>query len=541
MRRSRLTIAVVSLGVVCCVLAGGDARRKRGAQRPISKPVKITVAKETTWILGPVNPDGTVNYVAYLDAKFKAGITPENNAAIPLLRALGPRSLPPATKRRTLERLGIFPLPDKGNYFMSLSTYLWNRLAKSKDPAERAAFDATDARESKNLVAARTRPWSRQDYPILAKWLLANEKPLKLVRLATQRPRWYVPILSAAKSPDLIDFGSYAHTVPLSAGRALAARSMLEWNKGNFNKAKADWLTLHRLARLMSQGPTFIDRLRGMHLEMHAVAAWGGLVRENRLTKTRAKGLLADIRALPPLPSPVEALDEHGRFVLLDMVTIVSGQRTSNVRTAVEVLGFEIKDPPNITADLVDWDVVLRRHNSAHDRLVGAWRKRPFAEARKQFAGLSRDAKEMSEAVSSLNTPGAVAAFRARLASVSPAKARRMRSDLVAKSLLTMLFMSLDMPFHEKWLARTARPRLAVVSLALAVHKAEHGRWPARLAQLEPRLLKSIPDDPFTDKPLIYKRHGSGYVLYSVGPNVKDDGGAKDRKKKADDIAVHVK
>jgi hypothetical protein len=31
--------------------------------------------------------------------------------------------------------------------------------------------------------------------------------------------------------------------------------------------------------------------------------------------------------------------------------------------------------------------------------------------------------------------------------------------------------------------------------------------------------------DPFSDKPLIYRRTGDNFILYSLGPNFEDDGG----------------
>ncbi|HLJ57486.1 MAG TPA: hypothetical protein VKT77_20780 [Chthonomonadaceae bacterium] len=33
------------------------------------------------------------------------------------------------------------------------------------------------------------------------------------------------------------------------------------------------------------------------------------------------------------------------------------------------------------------------------------------------------------------------------------------------------------------------------------------------------------PHDPFTSQPLHYRRDGQGFVLYSVGQDLKDDGG----------------
>ncbi len=37
--------------------------------------------------------------------------------------------------------------------------------------------------------------------------------------------------------------------------------------------------------------------------------------------------------------------------------------------------------------------------------------------------------------------------------------------------------------------------------------------------------MKAIPIDPFSDKPLVYKRTEDGFTLYSVSENLTDDGG----------------
>jgi hypothetical protein len=62
-------------------------------------------------------------------------------------------------------------------------------------------------------------------------------------------------------------------------------------------------------------------------------------------------------------------------------------------------------------------------------------------------------------------------------------------------------------------------------ALALRAYQIEHGQYPDSLAQLRAAGGWEIPEDPFTGKELIYRRQGQGYILYSVGPNFKDDGG----------------
>lgn len=80
--------------------------------------------------------------------------------------------------------------------------------------------------------------------------------------------------------------------------------------------------------------------------------------------------------------------------------------------------------------------------------------------------------------------------------------------------------------------------RLLYTDLALRQFQAKHGEYPESLQELVPELLEQVPLDPFTDKPLSYRREPDGsFTLYSVGPDKKDDNGliqAWDPNKPAD-------
>jgi hypothetical protein len=63
------------------------------------------------------------------------------------------------------------------------------------------------------------------------------------------------------------------------------------------------------------------------------------------------------------------------------------------------------------------------------------------------------------------------------------------------------------------------------VGLACRIHKSRTGAYPENLEALVPGLLTEVPIDPFTGKPLVYRREGQGFIVYSLGSNLKDDGG----------------
>ena len=63
--------------------------------------------------------------------------------------------------------------------------------------------------------------------------------------------------------------------------------------------------------------------------------------------------------------------------------------------------------------------------------------------------------------------------------------------------------------------------QLRKTAVALVAYRQKTGRYPERLDQLP----VPPPPDVFSDKPFVYQRKDDGFLLYSVGPNLKDDGG----------------
>ncbi len=79
-----------------------------------------------------------------------------------------------------------------------------------------------------------------------------------------------------------------------------------------------------------------------------------------------------------------------------------------------------------------------------------------------------------------------------------------------------------------------AERRLTEISLCLAAYKADHGQYPTTLNDLTPAYLPAVPADLFTGNPPIYRPAAAGYALYSVGPDMIDNGG------RGDDIPANV-
>jgi hypothetical protein len=120
-----------------------------------------------------------------------------------------------------------------------------------------------------------------------------------------------------------------------------------------------------------------------------------------------------------------------------------------------------------------------------------------------------------------------------RVASMTPYQARQagMDMDVAADKMARrhVIFRgflpSYEKMWYQSFIARsTGEATIAVI----AIHRwrLDKGDWPQSLDELrQGGYLKTLPMDPWSDGPLIYRRTPDGFILYSVGVNFKDDGG----------------
>jgi len=65
----------------------------------------------------------------------------------------------------------------------------------------------------------------------------------------------------------------------------------------------------------------------------------------------------------------------------------------------------------------------------------------------------------------------------------------------------------------------------ARIGLACLIYRNQYGKYPEKISDLVPEILKEEPLDPFTGQSFIYKTKENGFIVYSLGTNQKDDNG----------------
>jgi hypothetical protein len=78
----------------------------------------------------------------------------------------------------------------------------------------------------------------------------------------------------------------------------------------------------------------------------------------------------------------------------------------------------------------------------------------------------------------------------------------------------------------ERYYRGKATAEAAQTIVAILEFKAEKQRWPDSLTELKSAgLISAVPMDPFSDGPLVYRKEGESFILYSRGCDFEDDGG----------------
>jgi ABC-type transport system involved in multi-copper enzyme maturation permease subunit len=136
---------------------------------------------------------------------------------------------------------------------------------------------------------------------------------------------------------------------------------------------------------------------------------------------------------------------------------------------------------------------------------------------------LSRPLKiQRAEALSFHTKLVEIAKFQPEQAPVALARQGTVSSLLVEQYLLRWFLPTLQ--------RSQAKVRCTIVALAVERYRRAHGRWPDSLSALIPKFLEKVPIDLYDGQPLRYRRLADGVVIYSVGPDRRDDGGKINRK-----------
>lgn len=279
-----------------------------------------------------------------------------------------------------------------------------------------------------------------------------------------------------------------------------------------------------------------IERLRGaarlLMLEAEVAAHCGNSEQAARALHT-CQAMADTLRHEPTFVSALVRIATHGQVILrlerlVPVVDFSDADRTrlqenlrnlrllDNVRLALvgeRAVGISIftepeQFPVGVEVNRLAW--MLARANSEDFRLY---------------------LTQMSQVIDVSSQPWPTLLETARLADETVDQASSQAPLLRRRHLITQLIYSAVAVMMRTFAEREASARAADVGIAVDRYRRQCGRLPETLAVLVPDYLPAVPLDPFDGQTLRYavrtaEQDVVEVVVYSVGPNRTDDGGA---------------
>ncbi|MCE9552120.1 MAG: hypothetical protein K8T91_01945 [Planctomycetes bacterium] len=432
------------------------------------------------------------------------GVTPENNAAVPLMQVLGYCECDrfDASKKnrnapcdQLLDALGTAPLPPD------------QRLRIVEAFVE---YDKEAARSLKQeLSRASSVPWKPEQFPKLSKFLTANNAAIDRIVEASNRPQYFVPrrlpvpdaILISIERPDVLSI--------ITAAKQLLARGMLRLGEERISAGADDLVACHRLGRLIGQEPDCLSYLVGSAVEAMAQKGEAAMAHYCEPSPKAMGDYRLRLKQLPPRPQWRDKFLSQ-RLIALDAITALA---LGNA--AEDGLYSEGREPDrNRLMRLYDVDEMLRVANGAFDEVEAAYESPSLTQQGATKSTFFENWNHL-QAESKNSSRGWMLLFvGARQA------ASRHKIYPVVDAFLLPLFSGAKV--ENEFQRKTA---LGDVVFELAAYRAKHGHYPDSLKAIGSHILSDVPQNLFAHAPVEYKRTEHGYTLRSsiVLPNGKSD------------------
>jgi lysophospholipase L1-like esterase len=470
----------------------------------------FTIGKDTTVVTGPLDSAGRIDYVAALNDRLQKGVTVDNNAAVLLWRALGPRPEGTTMPDEFYRRLGAPAQPERGDYFVDLFEYCKTRLKMDTEKESAAISDMMDHIQGHS--------WTAKQHPGAAAWLKDNAKVMAVIVEASRRSHYYSPIVPRKTDKE---FGGLLNALLPGVqkcrafGHALAARAMLHTGEGRYDEAWQDLLACHRLGRHVAHGGTLIESLVGIAINNMAAAADLVFLDSAKLDTKQIKACLEDLHQLPAIKPVADVVDAGERFMFLDCVMMLDRQGLPYFEQLAHMAKGSIDPSVQKNLDRINWDPALRNANRIYDRLAAAMRAKEFGTREQELDQIDKDIKKIR---ADLEPSEIIRAF------VDPDTASEVLGKVLGDVLIPMLMPAARRVQQASDTLEQTQRNLEI-AFALAAYHRERGKYPQKLEALAPQFLASVPTDLFTGKSLVYVPSETGYLLYSVGVNGRDDQG----------------
>ena len=359
------------------------------------------------------------------------------------------------------------------------------------------------------LLGEKYKEVTPEQKQLIEKWLTDNEQIFELVIAGTQKPYYWQEFkgdgMMSVLIPHLAEFRKLA--------RSLRWRVGLSAEQGRYEDAFSDIKSCYRLGQHLRGDKTLVEQLVGIAIQAFAVQIARDILSEHEIDSA----LLAKLQQ--------------------DFEQMISGEDfTVSMKTERLMKYDEIQ---RCFTEGQSGHIIPKRLSRLGDMFPGPAPKNIFEEFIFVFSDMSvlktvtymftlhPNKQQTKETVDRLYD------YWERIIHKSPVQLRAEAIDIEEESIKIIegnILLEILLPAYRRVhqisyrLPTDVNATLAIISTLRCKQKT--GSYPYSLNELiTAGYLKQLPMDPWSNKPLVYKRTDDGFMLYSVGLNFVDDSG----------------
>jgi hypothetical protein len=376
-------------------------------------------------------------------------------------------------------------------------------------------FDINDVKE---LLRTNFYDANDEQKNLIRKWLAKNEAPIALVEKASKLP--YCWQLYESKNPEQSMMSVRLPPLYRQIANALCWRAWLNAQNNDFNSAFRNIETCYRLGKHHRGKKFLIEQLVGIAIEDLALKTTRQIIDTSKIES----GTLADFQQRLQIHidsdnfKPDFSFEKLCAYDEIQRCFTESRFGPSHIYPKRVMLLLEITTGVNENPKHDPIVEMILTLSSSPDVLFSPNKPETIASINALYELYD---KNFSKTPARLKAEGIDPETQAK---------KVVNNNILLKTMLPGLSGLNIIAFRNKIDAESTP-----LIIALIRYKQDTGNYPESLDKLTVQgYIKQVPVDPFSDKPITYRKTDNSFILYSWGSNLKDDDGriAHDEKGK---------
>jgi len=353
----------------------------------------------------------------------------------------------------------------------------------------------------------------------IEKWLTDNEEIFELVIAGAQKPCYWQTYGGRGDTTEMMSILMPNLSVSRKLTRALLWRARIRAEQGRFKNTFDDVKSCYRFGQHMKGDKTLIEQLVGIAIEALSVRTIRDIVGQYEIDSTILADFQRDFEQIIADENFTISLKAEKLFMYDEIQRCFTSDRIGKGHLYLP----RFRKISDLTGG-------YGNEEGVGDLIVAALYSAPYLFGHPNKEETLKSVNEFYDYCEQLSLKTAVQ--------------RHEESDSIDDKFKELLgdniFLDTLVPAVRRVIEIGNRLPTDVgatlTMIAIFRYKSDTGRYPQNLNQLVTAgFLKPLPIDSYSDKPLSYKKTEDNFILYSIGPDFKDDGGVsgKDSKDRA--------